>query len=78
MAETSKGGFLDFVEAITDPISPMRDEFIKLLYADGTTAEELLSFFHRMEYDDVSLEDCNKLLIIKKAGNLPCDFNEKY
>ena len=78
MAETSKGNFVDFIEEISDPKSPVRDEFLKELYREGVTAEELLAFFHRLGYDGVSLEDCGKLLVVASQGPLPCDFDKKY
>lgn len=74
----SKGNFMDFIEAASEQSCPVRDELIKELYRPGVTAKDLLDLFHKYGYDGVSLEDCNKLLVIASKGDIPCRFDQKY
>lgn len=75
----SKGDFLDFIND-AGRVDALRDQFLAGLYKGGATAEDQLKFFHGLGYNDVSLEDCNKLMQFADDRDIriPCDFSKKY
>jgi hypothetical protein len=80
----SQGDWLKFVENVSKgPNANLINGFFNVYYKEKVTAEDLLKFFQGVDYDGVSLEDCEKLLGFlenvrdPKTGRLPWDFDIK-
>jgi hypothetical protein len=71
---SSKGNFMDYIEKASKD-AELRDDLLTEAYKPGETPERLLTFFTNKGYYGVSYEDCQKLINIVKAGELPCDFS---
>jgi hypothetical protein len=64
----SKGNFFNFIDdAAKDPI--LQKEMLAVIKKKGAgwTGSKLLKRFHELNYDGVSLRDCNRVLIILKT-----------
>ena len=75
----SKGSVLNFIE---DVASDQKLYEQMRLFIDqrgkGWTAQKLLTKFHKLNYDDVSLKDCKKLLVNVKRIKNPSAWDWSY
>ncbi len=75
----SKGNFFNFIDdSASDPKLYKQMMNVINQKGKGWTGEKLLTEFHKLHYDGVSLRDCNKLLINLKRIKDPSAWNWSY
>lgn len=72
MGQESKGDFFNFIEATNKKGGEsLRNAITKELCKADVSAEKIQAFFHTQHYDDISLDDCAKIVTIVKGGRRP-------
>jgi pentatricopeptide repeat protein len=75
--QESRKNFLDFVEAARkDTGRTLENEFNAVLRKNS--AEKLLEFFEKMQFRDISPDDCEAIIRIAQGGPVDFQVQPKY